>query len=153
MAVSVNDKVESISRRRARMTSVLAIVFIATQSIYFGKGAKFESLGDARTVDAVHISAWLVMAVALLALLLTGGGWFQSAEVRARVEDESTREHRRNALGVGFIATMACAIALYFIALFEPISGIEAVHLLLTVGVAAALLSFANQERRALRDA
>lgn len=149
---SVGESAERATRRRARLTAALAIVFIGTQSIYFGKGAKFQSLGDARAVDAVHISAWLVMAVALLALFLTGGGWLLRPDVRRRMEDESTREHRRAAMGVGFISTMGCAIALYFLALFQPISGIEAIHLMLTVGIAAALLSFASQERRALRD-
>jgi magnesium-transporting ATPase (P-type) len=134
------------------MVTVLAIIFIATQAIYFGKAAKFDTWGDVRTVDAVHISAWLVMAIALLALLMTGGGWFQSPQVRALVDDESTREHRQKALSVGFIAAMLTCAGLYFATMFEPISGREAVHLTMTIGIGAALLSFGAQERMALRN-
>src|SRR5690348_5413307 len=101
--MSSADIAERLTRKRARVVTVLAVIFIATQGIYFGKAAKFDAMGDVRTVDAVHISAWLVMAVALLALLLSGGGWFRSREVRALIDDESTREHRQRALALGFI--------------------------------------------------
>ena len=40
----------------------------------------------------------------------------------------------------------------YFLILFEPISGREALHALTTIGSAAGLLRFAYLERRALRD-
>ena len=143
---------ERITRKRARVVTVLAIIFIGTQAVYFGKAAKFDTLGQMRTVDALHISAWLVMAVALTALLLTGGGWFQSAHVRAIVDDESTRQHRQKALSVGFIAAMLNCVGLYFATMFEPISGREAVHLTMTVGIGAALLSFGTLERMALKD-
>jgi hypothetical protein len=48
---------------------------------------------------------------------------------------------------------MAGAILLYVVDLFEPMTGRDAIHLLLTVGIAAALLRFGMLERRALRDA
>ena len=146
------ETAERITRKRARMVMVLAVIFIGTQAVYFGKAAKFDALGDMRTVDAVHISAWLVMAAALLALLLTGGGWFRGQQVRALVDDESTREHRRKALSVGFVAAMANCAGLYFATFFEPISGREAVHLTMTIGIGAALLSFGTLERMALKD-
>jgi hypothetical protein len=37
--------------------------------------------------------------------------------------------------------------------MFEPISGRDTVHIILTVAIAAALLTFARLERRAHRDA
>ena len=143
---------ERITRKRARIVTVLAIVFIATQALYFGKAAKFDSWADVRAVDAVHISAWLVMALALMALLMTGGGWFHTRQVRAMVDDESTREHRQKALSVGFVAAMLNCVGLYIATMFEPISAREAVHLTMTIGIGAALLSFGTLERMALKD-
>jgi hypothetical protein len=41
---------------------------------------------------------------------------------------------------------------MYFVVQFEPVSARETIHLLVTVGIAAALLRFAFLERRAHRD-
>ena len=47
---------------------------------------------------------------------------------------------------------MGTALALYVLNMFEPVSGREAVHVIVSVAVAAALLHFGKLERRALRD-
>jgi preprotein translocase subunit SecY len=144
------DDIESadrLSRRRARMLPVLAIVFIVQQASYFS--ARIED--GARAVDQVKISAWLVLSVVLLLALTTGGFWFRPAPVRDLLNDEVTRANRVEGLRVGFIATMAAGIAMYFLTLFEPVTGRDAIHLLMTVGIAAALLRFGQLERRAHR--
>ena len=48
---------------------------------------------------------------------------------------------------------MGTALGLYVVNLFEPVSGRDAVHIIVTVAVASALLNFGMLERRALRDA
>jgi hypothetical protein len=152
MMDSVTDQAERTIRRRARVSTVLALLFIGLQGVYFGKSIKFDALGAGGAPDGLRISAWLVMALVLLFLLLTGGGLLQSRAVRRLANDESTREHRRQAFATGFLAMIACGLGLYVLASFEPIAGPEVVHLMLTVGVGAALLSFGAQERRALAD-
>jgi hypothetical protein len=143
------ETAERLGRRRARLLPVLAIIFISQQATFFA-GSDGEHAGV--LADPVKVSAWLVLSIVLLAALATGGFWFQSKRVRALLNDEVTRAHRTEAFRVGFLATMAGAIALYFMSLFLPIEGREAIHVLMTIGLAAALLRFGKLERRALSD-
>jgi len=142
------DVADRLSRRRARMLPMLAILFLTQQASFFAGRAE-----DAvRTVDHVKIGAWLILSIVLLLALATGGFWLKPAKVRALMNDDVTRMNRAEAFRVGFLATMIAAIALYFLTLFEPLDGREAIHLLVTVGIAAALLRFGALERRAHRD-
>jgi hypothetical protein len=144
---STNSEIaDRLSSKRARILPVLAIVFLAQQAAYFS-----GPQDPARTVAQVKIAAWLVLSVVLLAMLGTGGAWFRSKEVRALVNDEATREHRRTALVAGFWAASAAAILFYVVDMFEPMPGREAVHLVLTASVATALVVFGILERRAHR--
>lgn len=145
---SMSEKAEQLSRRRARALPVLGIIFLAQQ-------ASFLSMpGDAsRPVDHLKISAWLVLTIVLLAGLATGGAWFRPRAVRELVNDESTRVHRQLAYVYGFWAAMGTALGIYVVNMFEVVSGRDAVHIIVTVAVATALLNFGMLERRALRDA
>ncbi|HEX8669303.1 MAG TPA: hypothetical protein VF727_13125 [Allosphingosinicella sp.] len=144
------ETAERLGRRRARALPVLAILFISQQASYFA-GSRADQAG--RLGGDFNVSAWLVLSIVLLAALATGGAWFRSKRVRALLNDEVTRAHRTEAFRIGFLATMMGAIALYCMSLFVPIEGREAIHVLMTVGLAAALLRFGKLERRALRDA
>ena len=66
---------------------------------------------------------------------------------------KTTREHRRTGFVNGFWAACLTAIGVYVVDMFEPLSGRDAVHIILTVAIAVALLTFARLERRAHRDA
>jgi hypothetical protein len=144
---SISEEAERLSRRRARALPFLGIVFLAQQ-------ASFLSMPEhaGRPVDHLKISAWLVLTIVLLAGLATGGAWFRSRAVRQLVNDESTRVHRQTAYVYGFWAAMGTALGLYIVSMFEPVSGRDAVHIIVTVAVATALLNFGLLERRALRD-
>ena len=48
---------------------------------------------------------------------------------------------------------MGGAIILYMFDMFEPVRGRDAIHIIMTAGIGAALLTFGRLERRALRDA
>lgn len=143
------ETADRLSRRRARMLPMLAVIFLGQQASYFSGGG--SDLGS-RTVDHLKISAWLALSVVLLAALTTGGFWLRSREVRVLLDDEVTRANRADALRLGFIVTMVAAIALYFITLYEPVGGREAIHILMTAGIAAALVRFGMLERRAHKD-
>lgn len=148
MTLSDIEAADRLSRRRARMIPMLAVIFILQQASYLVGRAEDGSRG----VDHVKIAAWLVLSIMLLLALATGGFWLKPAPVRALMNDDVTRANRVEAFRVGFLATMIAAIGLYFVSLFEPVGGREAIHLLVTVGIAAALLRFGSLERRAHID-
>ncbi|MDB5697061.1 MAG: hypothetical protein JWN21_2604 [Sphingomonas bacterium] len=138
------EQADRLTRRRARIIPVLAVLLLTQQTI-------FLSQEGTRTVDHLKIGAWVVLTAALLLMLATGGGLFRSPAVRALLNDETTRLHRLRACAAGFWATMACGIAVYLLAQIVAITPREAVHVVVTAGLTAALLSFATQERRALQ--
>ena len=140
------ETADRISRSRARIIPVLAVIFLTGQAAYF-------SQTDAgRTVDHVRIGAWFVWSLVLLTFLATGGGFIHSKRVRALMNDEVTRANRMKAYAVGFWAVAASLLGLYVVALFDQVSGRDAIHISLSAGIAAALLTFGFLERRALKD-
>ena len=141
------ERAEDLSKRRARALPVLAILFLLQQATYFTGGGA----GD-RTVDHVHIAAWLVLSVVLLLALATGGGWIYPRAVRELANDEATRAHRDDAFCIGFLMSMAACVLLYVVSFYEPVTGRDTLHLIMTIGIAAALLRFGFLERRAFRD-
>jgi hypothetical protein len=148
MTASDIETADRLTRRRARALPALAIVFLSQQVTYFST----QGVDGTRTVDHLKVAAWLVLSVVMLLALATGGFWFRPSSVRALMDDEPTRANRTEAFRIGFLVPMAAAIALYFVSLFEPVSGREAIHILMTLGIAAALLRFGLLERRALRE-
>ena len=141
------SKAEKLSRRRARMLFVVAIIFIAQQ------GSFFADPGDpARAVGTVKIGAWVVLSAVILAALVTGGAWIYPKHIRDLANDELTRAHRDKALRLGFINAMITCLLLYVLSTFSPVDAREAIHVITTVGLASALLSFAVMERQAMRD-
>ena len=146
-ALSSSDQADRLSRRRARMLPLLAIIYLSQQASYFA-----SSPGD-RAVDHVKVGAWVLLSLVLLAALTTKGFWLRSREVRDMIDDETTRAHRGDALGWGFVMAILTAIALYFVAMFEPLTAREAIHAIVSLGLAAALVRFGLLERRAHRDA
>ena len=142
---SVVEAAERLSRKRARMLPFLAIIYLTQQATFFSGDAP----PGARPVDHVKIGAWLVLSLVLLLALATNGFWFQRKEVRDLINDESTRANRSSAMTIGFIASMLAAIVIYFLEQFEAVTAREAIHLILSVGLGAALLRFGTLERRA----
>ncbi len=144
-----HEVAERLSKRRARLVTVLALLFVGQQVLFVGKAEEFGILGEARAVDAVLISAWLVWAAMLLLLLGAKGGLFYNAKVRALIDDESTRAHRSAALAAGFWTMSVSAVALYFLSFYQPVNGRAMLHILLSAGVGVALLRFGRLEMEA----
>jgi hypothetical protein len=147
MTASDVERAERLGRQRARMMPFLGVMFVLQQGSYFA--ARIQE--GTRAVDHVRIGAWLILSIVLLLGIATGGGWIQSREVRQLLNDEVTRANRAAAMQLGFLAAMVTAIAVYLIVQFEPVSAAETVHLVVTIGIAAALLRFGQLERRAHR--
>jgi hypothetical protein len=147
--VSVADKAEFLSRRRARMLPALAVIFLSQQATFFSQ----MSGGEHVSAEKAKISAWLVLSVVLLFGLATKGFWLEPKEVRDLVDDENTRANRNEGMRWGFLFAMGSAIAIYVLTMFDVVTGREAVHIVLSFGIAAALLRWGVLERRAHRDA
>ena len=139
----VQATADRLQRRRARILFLFPILFIIQQGSFLGNDA-------ARPVDVVKISAWLVTSIMLLIVFATGGSLLRSREVRALMNDETTRAHRNRAAMIGFFTVMATGILLYGLSIVKLFSGRDAVHVMITVGIASACIAFATAERRAL---
>lgn len=147
--MNVAERAELLSRRRARMLPALAAIFLAQQASYFSAPAA----PAVRPVDAVKISAWLVLSVVLLAALATKGFWFHPKEVRDLIDDENTRANRNHAMQSGFLFAMGAGVCVYVMTMFEPVTAREAVHIMMSAGIGTALIQWGLLERRAFQDA
>lgn len=143
-----NDTADRLMDKRARMMPALALMFIAQQATYF-TGARLDE-GKLRLVNYVSIGGWLLLSTILLLGLATSGTLFRSASVRALMNDENTQANRAQAFQLGFLFAMAGAMLLYVLSLFTPVGAREAIHVIVTIGIAAALLRFGLLEHRAL---
>jgi hypothetical protein len=139
---------DRLSRKRARMLPILAILFLSQQITYF---STINTPGP-HAAEKLKISAWLVLSVVLLAGLATKGFWFQPKAVRDMIDDENTRANRLIATRAGFLASMTAAILVYIDTMFDTVSGREAVHFIMSVGIAVALICWGVLEKRAHRD-
>lgn len=138
------DIAERLTVRRARMLPAFALLSLTQQTV-------FLSGGGARPVEGIKVGAWAALTATLLVLLATGGGLLRSRAVRALLNDETTRLHRMRACATGLWASMLCGIAVYLLAQVVEVTAREAIHIVVTAGLSAALLGFAMQERRAFR--
>jgi uncharacterized membrane protein len=150
MPMSVAGKAEYLSKRRARMLPVLAFIFLSQQAAFLST----VNSPAPHSAYSVKISAWLVLSVVLLAALATKGFWLESKEVRDLIDDENTRANRNDAMRWGFLFSMGAAIAVYVLTLFDTtVTARDAVHIVMTIGIPAALIRWGILERRAHRDA
>lgn len=139
------ETADRVTRRRARMMPILALLFLAGQPLYFARN-------QIEIAIPVRTAIWLAWAAILLLALAMAGGHFKGRAVRNLVEDEVTRENRLRAYSAGFWTAMATVFGIYGLSIFDNIQGRESLHLVMTFSVAAALIRFGLLERRALRD-
>jgi hypothetical protein len=147
--MSVAEKAENLSKRRARMLPALAVIFLSQQATFFSQ----MSGGDHVSAEKAKISAWLVLSVVMLFALATKGFWLEPKEVRNLVDDENTRANRNEAMRWGFLFAMGTAIGIYILTMFDTVTGREATHIIMSFGIAAAILRWGVLERRAHRSA
>jgi hypothetical protein len=141
MIKSDGERADILSKRRARMLPILAIIYLSQQASFFSDHAS-------QRLDHFKVGSWVVLSALLLALLTTKGFWFRKAEVRNMIDDEGTRANRSAGLQAGFVVAMISGIILYFIDQFEPMAAREVIHVIVSLGLAAALIRFGMLERR-----
>jgi len=146
---SAAERAERFSRKRTRILWLEFVLFVIWQGgfVFLLK----PQASPLRAVDWVEQSAWLIWAIVLLGLIGTGGAVFQSAEIRGLMNDDVSTANRHEGQRWGFWAAMASVVVLYVAGLVEPVSLGVALHVVLTLGIGAALWRFAWLERRADR--
>jgi len=147
--MGVAEKAEYLSKRRARMLPALAVIFLSQQASFFSQMSESGHV----SAEKAKISAWLVLSAILLLGLATKGFWFEKKQVRDLIDDENTRANRNEAMRWGFLFAMGTAIGVYILTMFDTVTGREAVHMVMSFGIAAAILRWGFLERRAHKDA
>jgi hypothetical protein len=148
--MSVAQKAEYLSKRRARMLPALAVIFLSQQVTFFSQLSGSQHV----SAEKAKISAWLVLSVLMLFGLATKGFWLEPKAVRDLVDDENTRANRNEAMRWGFLFAMGAAIAVYILTMFDrTVTAREGVHIIMSFGIAAAILRWGVLEKRAHRDA
>src|SRR4051795_11815311 len=134
----VNDveKADRMGRKRSQLFFVLAIVFFAGQSLYF-------TSSPATRDSHARVGAWLILVILIMMLLATGGFLFRGRKVLDLLNDETSRLNRLASQALGFWVTIITALAVYVESIFDAVSLNEGIHIIVTTGVGAALISFA----------
>ena len=102
--------------------------------------------------DFIFASQVIWMAVISLFLLFAGGGFVRASAMRAALYDESTIEHVRCSLAMGFWgALLACGVT-WILSRNMQLGGPEVARAVITYSVAMALMHFSNLEARALKE-
>ena len=135
---------EKLLRRRARLSIAMGLLFVMWQPSGLASGHPM------RAVDRVHVAAWVAWGLVLLVVLLAGGDRRRPAGVRRAMNDEGTRDHRRQAMASGFWATVAAALGLYVFNLISPIPTGDALRWVVTAGIGLSVFRFGQLERAAL---
>src|SRR3954467_11049075 len=111
-------EIDRLQRRRTRLTTMQAILFVFWQVNFFIIPHDF---GADRAVDRVKLVAYFIWAAVLLVFIATGGAWWERREVRAILNDESTTLHRHRAMGTGFLVGMIVALGCEAASLFMAV--------------------------------
>jgi hypothetical protein len=140
------EEAERLSRKRARMMPILGMLLFTLQ------GSFLAADPARRAVDWGTTICWLLLAAVMLAFLVSGGFWLKPRRVRDLMNDDVTRANRASALTLGFAVAMVAAMALFAIDTYAPGEATtrEALHIVVSLGLFAALVRFGLLERRAL---
>jgi hypothetical protein len=139
------EEAERLGSRRPGMLMTMTGLFLLQQFAYFSRPPA------GRAVDYVRIGAWYLLALTILAALLTGGFWLKSKAVRALMEDDVARANRADALRLGFSLAMAAAIGLYAVSGPGGLTARVVIQIVVSAGLGASMLRFGFLERRAHR--
>ena len=130
------------AERLGRIRAILFCMMSAT-------AAASALIGLHERPSTARLVLWLLM-LTLMAANLTGvGGWLKPIAVRRLMNDESTRDHRRTSLGIGFWVGLAAALTLAAAAERLALAPFAVAQLIATAGLCAAFIGFAVLELRA----
>ncbi|WP_298911673.1 hypothetical protein [uncultured Algimonas sp.] len=130
---------DTFSQTRALMSPFLGFLLLALQ-----QGVVFSWDWGPNAVLASVL--WIALALAMLLLLLTGGGWFLPRKARALTRDEPTQYNRDKAVRIGFITAMITCFIVVAVAPFDPLPAERAAHIVSSMGLGMAFLVFGIAE-------
>jgi hypothetical protein len=120
----------------------LAAALLTHQGLFFS--------WDWVAVTLEQTITWTILVVTMLLALIKGNSWFTPRSLRELVNDEVTRANRAKAMRLGFVAAMLTAIFVFAISPSESVTAQRASHLIVTIGLATALIIFGLEERKVL---
>lgn len=138
------ERADRASRRRSGLFIAFAVIFLTQQAAFLANAP------TGRAVDTVRIASWLILAALMLGALLTGGVWLRAKAIRDLMDDEVTKANRSSAVMLAFAVSMIAAIALFVLAPMASLTAQQAIHAIVSLGLATGLIRFAMLERRAL---
>jgi hydrogenase-4 membrane subunit HyfE len=100
-----------------------------------------------RAIDLFRLAGFAIWVVALLWNIFSGRAMSSDPAVREAMNDELTQAHRAEAFRFGYLFTLLAVSAAYALALFEPVTALEVLPLVIVVGVASASLRFLYLDR------
>jgi hypothetical protein len=141
------ELIDRLQRRRTIGVMLQGLLFVNWQLLFLPM--LWPSTWSGGPFDLVRVVAYPLWPALMLAFIASGGGFILSREVRAVLNDETTHAHRRRALEFGFWGAMAGALAGYGLSLAGAATPLAVAHLVLSAGLAAAMVAFAALELRA----
>ena len=143
----MTDDYKSADRFSASRTQ--AAPFIGLLILACQQGVVFGWSWGTSTGAIVQTIAWLVFAAIMLMLLLSGGGWFLSRNVRALANDEPSMAIRDRAIRIGFIVAIITCFLVVAVAPFEPLPAQRAAHIVASTSLGTAFVALGMGERAA----
>ena len=82
----------------------------------------------------------------MLALLLTGGGWFLPKRARRLANDEVTRANRQRGITIGFATAIVTSCLVFAVSPFDPLHAQRAANIIASMGLGGAFLAYGMAE-------
>jgi hypothetical protein len=134
------EKAERMSRSRAALMALAAIVLLINLALQYGNPAYVGS--------GPRGASWILLILLWVFILWNGGGLRLKPGMRALLNDELSLQNRSRALAAGFYVAVLGAIALYALEWWVPVGAGDALKLVSGGALAAALLRYAWLEWR-----
>ncbi len=132
-------KAERMAGARAILFYLLAVTFAVSAVIGIGP----------HHIDRVLV--WVALGIVTALNLTPLPQRLRPGPLAALMNDESTRDHRRRALGIGFWAAVIAALSLFALAGTFGLGAEDVARLITAAALSSALIAFATLEQRASR--
>lgn len=141
------ENTENLSRQRALILMFLASTYLVWQVPSMDWIADAHS-GSRGLADNIADAGQILWALALLVLVVRGKRMFKrlSSSAQAVLEDDLVKAHRSKAIKIGYLILMAAILGLFLMTRFIPMTGSDMSRLIMTIGVATPLYTFAFLE-------
>jgi hypothetical protein len=132
----------ALSRRR-RMIAIFAVILMSAQGGVLAATEQI-TLNGGRAVDQFRAGAFVLLALAFMLFLLTGG---RGARRHPELNDELVRANRAGALKLGYVSLMLALIGVYVAMLLTPLDVSKFLPLFIAFGIVVPAMRFALLER------